>query len=93
MDADAIADWIASCRKPSGGYGGSPRQDAHLLYTLSAVQGLALLGRLDSCDADSIASCERVGGSRACRAAPHLPAWPMTATAVLPRHAPGDCTS
>lgn len=58
MDGQAIAAWIASCRKPGGGYGGSPRNDAHLLYTLSALQGLALLGRLDEADADATAACE-----------------------------------
>ena len=40
-----------------GGFGGSERHDPHLLYTLSAVQVLALYDRLHEVDADSIAAC------------------------------------
>ena len=38
-------------------FGGSPRNDPHLLYTLSAVQILALYDKLDLLDADAIAKC------------------------------------
>lgn len=38
MDGAAVAEWVGRCRKEGGGYGASPRNDAHLLYTLSAVQ-------------------------------------------------------
>lgn len=41
MDTEAVADWVLSCRKGEaggGGFGASPRNDAHLLSTLSAVQ-------------------------------------------------------
>jgi geranylgeranyl transferase type-2 subunit beta len=41
----------------SGGFGGSERHDPHLLYTLSALQILALYDRLDAVNADEIASC------------------------------------
>jgi len=41
-----------------GGFGGSERHDPHLLYTLSAVQVLALYDRLHEVDADRIAACE-----------------------------------
>ena len=40
-----------------GGFGGSERHDPHLLYTLSAVQVLALYDRLHEVDADRIAAC------------------------------------
>eukprot|EP00180_Rhodochaete_pulchella_P000378 Plantae.Rhodophyta-Rhodochaete_pulchella.ctg12649.p1 GENE.Plantae.Rhodophyta-Rhodochaete_pulchella.ctg12649~~Plantae.Rhodophyta-Rhodochaete_pulchella.ctg12649.p1 ORF type:complete len:258 (+),score=36.91 Plantae.Rhodophyta-Rhodochaete_pulchella.ctg12649:1-774(+) len=39
-----------------GGFGGNTDQDAHLLYTLSALQILALYGELSRIDADKIAS-------------------------------------
>ncbi len=42
-----------------GGFGGSERHDPHLLYTLSAVQVLALYDRLHEVDADRIAACAR----------------------------------
>jgi hypothetical protein len=38
MDTDAVAQWVLTCQKQGGGFGASPRNDAHLLYTLSAVQ-------------------------------------------------------
>jgi len=47
-----------SCQKEGGGFGGSPRHEPHLLYTLSAVQVLALYDRLDLLDADVVATCE-----------------------------------
>ena len=42
---------------PNGGFGGSERHDPHLLYTVSAVQVMALYDRLDELDAQRIASC------------------------------------
>ena len=38
MDTAAVAEWVLSAQKEGGGFGASPRNDAHLLYTLSAVQ-------------------------------------------------------
>ena len=62
MDQQAVIDWVLSCRitASNGGtaFGGSPRNDPHLLYTLSAVQILALYDRLDLVDADDVAKCE-----------------------------------
>lgn len=43
-----IIDWVFDCfDAKNGGFGGTPGHDAHLLYTLSAVQILALADRLD----------------------------------------------
>jgi geranylgeranyl transferase type-2 subunit beta len=43
-----IIDWVFECfDAKNGGFGGTPGHDAHLLYTLSAVQILALADRLD----------------------------------------------
>ncbi len=47
MRGDEIVDWVFQCGGESGGYGGNVGHDEHMLYTLSAVQILALLGRLD----------------------------------------------
>ena len=61
----ALGDWVLSCavRQGSGGGGGArlgfapaPGHDAHLLYTLSALQVLALLGRMGDVDADAVAA-------------------------------------
>lgn len=59
LDAQAIVDWVMSCQHPCGGFGGSERHDPHLLYTLSAVQILALYDRMDLLDKDRVATCTR----------------------------------
>ena len=50
MDGRAVGDWVLACQAAGGGFGGSRGHDPHMLYTLSALQVLALLGRLDDCD-------------------------------------------
>lgn len=49
---------VLKCQHSSGGFGGSERHDAHLLYTLSALQVLALYDKLHLVNADQIASCK-----------------------------------
>ena len=49
---------VLQCQKPNAGFGGSPRHDPHILYTLSAVQILALYNKTDLLDADAVAACE-----------------------------------
>jgi hypothetical protein len=52
---------VLSCYHPEdGGFGASPRNDSHMLPTLSALQILALLGELHRVDADAVAACEGV---------------------------------
>lgn len=58
MDGDAVVKWVLSCQNSDGGFGGSPRHNSHLLYTLSAVQILALYAKLDLIDPAKISSCE-----------------------------------
>lgn len=53
FDTPAILAFVASCRRPDGGYAPNVGHDSHLLSTLSAVQILALLGALDGLDADA----------------------------------------
>eukprot|EP00211_Chloroparvula_japonica_P017755 CAMPEP_0119139448 /NCGR_PEP_ID=MMETSP1310-20130426/27517_1 /TAXON_ID=464262 /ORGANISM="Genus nov. species nov., Strain RCC2339" /LENGTH=293 /DNA_ID=CAMNT_0007130739 /DNA_START=104 /DNA_END=981 /DNA_ORIENTATION=+ len=54
MPKGSILSFVRSCRHKSGGYGGSPGHDPHLLYTLSAVQVHALIGALEELDKESI---------------------------------------
>lgn len=49
---------VMKCQHASGGFGGSERNDPHLLYTLSALQVLALYDKLDLINADQVVSCE-----------------------------------
>ncbi len=41
----------------AGGFGGNHGHDPHVIYTLNAVQILALFDKLNAVDADKIASC------------------------------------
>ncbi len=58
LDREDVLDWVLRCQKPSGGFGGAEAHDAHMLYTLSAVQILALYDRLDLLDVPLVTSCE-----------------------------------
>ena len=40
-----------------GGFGGNVEHDPHILYTLSAVQVLALFDKLNVIDVDKVTSC------------------------------------
>jgi len=50
-----LVEWVLSCQHDGGGFGGNTDQDPHMLYTLSAVQILALCGALDQVDGDKVA--------------------------------------
>ena len=49
---------VMKCQHASGGFGGSERNDPHLLYTLSALQVLALYDKLDLVNTDQVVTCE-----------------------------------
>lgn len=59
LNEDTILEWVLRCQKEDGGFGGSERHDSHMLYTLSAVQILALYDRLDLIDTDRVVQCAR----------------------------------
>ncbi|KAK3420566.1 hypothetical protein EUGRSUZ_G01406 [Eucalyptus grandis] len=42
VDSDEVVSWILQFQHESGGFGGNIGHDPHLLYTLSAMQVLAL---------------------------------------------------
>lgn len=52
-----ILDFVFSCLHPDGGFGAAPGHDAHMLYTVSAVQILATLDAFAELD-------ERIPGGR-----------------------------
>jgi prenyltransferase beta subunit len=40
-----VINTILACQHPDGGFGGGPKQAAHLLPTYAAVSALAVVGR------------------------------------------------
>ncbi|XP_048328762.1 geranylgeranyl transferase type-2 subunit beta 1 isoform X3 [Ziziphus jujuba] len=58
VDVDQIVSWIIKCQHDSGGFGGNIGHDPHVLYTLSAVQVLALFDKLDVLDIEKVSTCQ-----------------------------------
>ncbi|CAN0442798.1 unnamed protein product, partial [Phaeothamnion confervicola] len=56
MDSEALVEWVLRCQHSNGGFGGNEDHDPHVLYTLSALQILAILGALDRIDGDRVAA-------------------------------------
>jgi geranylgeranyl transferase type-2 subunit beta len=50
LPRDGILDFVFSCLHESGGFGAAPGHDAHMLYTVSAVQILATLDAFEEFD-------------------------------------------
>ena len=47
LPREGVLDFVISCLHDSGGFGAAPGHDAHMLYTVSAVQILATLDAFD----------------------------------------------
>lgn len=63
-----VIEFVKSCQnKKDGGFGGEPGMDSHLLYTLSAVQVLAILDGLEEVDGEQVAGCGFLEGKRVIR--------------------------
>jgi geranylgeranyl transferase type-2 subunit beta len=56
MGPKEIVEWVLKCQHPNGGFSGNIDHDPHILYTLSAVQILAMCDALDRIDAELVAS-------------------------------------
>jgi geranylgeranyl transferase type-2 subunit beta len=54
LPREETIQFVLSCQQPNGGFGAAPGHDAHMLYTVSAVQILATL--------DALNELSRVGG-------------------------------
>lgn len=57
----ATIDFIFSCQHENGGFGAAPGHDAHMLYTVSAVQILGTVDALEELDRRGKAGTEKVG--------------------------------
>jgi hypothetical protein len=47
LPRDETIEFVLSCQHDNGGFGAAPGHDAHLLYTVSAVQILAMVDALE----------------------------------------------
>jgi len=50
LPREATIDFVISCQRPNGGFGAAPGHDAHMLYTVSAIQILATIDALEDLD-------------------------------------------
>ncbi|KAK3030579.1 hypothetical protein RJ639_039457 [Escallonia herrerae] len=57
VNIDEVVSWVMKCQHESGGFGGNIGHDAHVLYTLSAVQILALFDKMNVLDIDKVSNC------------------------------------
>ncbi|XP_063933817.1 geranylgeranyl transferase type-2 subunit beta-like isoform X2 [Zophobas morio] len=66
-EEERIVNFLLQCYNPDGGFGAAVGHDSHMLYTLSAVQILVLLRKLDLVDKHKIArfisTLQQVDGS------------------------------
>jgi geranylgeranyl transferase type-2 subunit beta len=85
MPCDEIVEWVMKCGHPNGGFGGNISHDPHLLYTLSAIQILAILDELGRLDFDLVApyvaGLQQADGASHCSCLP----TPVTLFALAPR--------
>ncbi|KAL6135301.1 hypothetical protein ACLB2K_067529 [Fragaria x ananassa] len=56
VDVNEVVSEVLQCQHESGGFGGNIGHDPHILYTLSAVQVLALFDNVDVLDIEKIAN-------------------------------------
>lgn len=50
LPRDQTIEFVLSCQHENGGFGAAPGHDAHMLYTVSAIQILATIDALDELD-------------------------------------------
>jgi prenyltransferase beta subunit len=62
---DAI-NFVLSCQRDNGGFGAAPGHDAHILYTVSAVQILVTLDAVDELEKRGLGGKRKVGSCMIC---------------------------
>lgn len=50
LPRDETIAFVLSCQHENGGFGAAPLHDAHMLYTVSAIQILVMLDAVDELD-------------------------------------------
>lgn len=60
LPRDETIAFVMSCQHGNGGFGAAPGHDAHMLYTVSAIQVLATIGALDELEKNRTGGKEKV---------------------------------
>lgn len=60
LPREATINFVLSCQHEDGGFGAAPGHDAHMLYTVSAVQILATIDAMEELDARGQGGKKRV---------------------------------
>ncbi|KAN0069990.1 Terpenoid cyclases/protein prenyltransferase alpha-alpha toroid [Elaphomyces granulatus] len=61
LSREELIDFVLSCQHESGGFGAAPGHDAHMLYTVSAVQILVTIDAVDELEKRDRGGKEKVG--------------------------------
>ncbi|KGO56647.1 Terpenoid cyclases/protein prenyltransferase alpha-alpha toroid [Penicillium expansum] len=61
LPRDQTIDFVLSCQNDNGGFGAAPGHDAHMLYTVSAVQILITIDAVDELEKRGRGGKEKVG--------------------------------
>jgi len=61
LPCDGVLDFVISCLHDNGGFGAAPGHDAHMLYTVSGVQILAMLDAFDELEQRVKGGKEKIG--------------------------------
>ncbi|KAK5001944.1 hypothetical protein LTR28_012038, partial [Elasticomyces elasticus] len=61
LPRDGVLDFVFSCLHDNGGFGAAPGHDAHMLYTVSGVQILAILNAFDELETKLPGGKQRIG--------------------------------
>lgn len=61
LPRDETIKFVLSCQNQDGGFGAAPGHDSHMLYTVSAVQVLAMVDAVAALDRPGFRGAEQVG--------------------------------
>lgn len=64
LPRDETIAFVLSCQRDNGGFGAAPGHDAHMLYTVSAIQILVTIDAVDELDRQG--GKEKVAACRQC---------------------------
>lgn len=66
LPRDETIAFVLSCQHDSGGFGAAPGHDAHMLYTVSAIQILVTVDAVEELQSSGHGGKEKVGACKSC---------------------------